>query len=431
MANRQSARGRVEVLDNINDWMERRNADVRRLGHEAQAAAHQALGEAARTGQKIVAARPSDVLALGARLIEARRTKPTIPAETVGAPGAGRAPGRDDAHVMAPAPKSFARSTADQVLAGARGAQDAVTFGLGDRAYAGARAIADAAQGQRLGRAYSQRMADEQARDRYDATHYGAARTTGKVLGTAAQIAALGPVEGLVAGGARIAQATPLIAREVAVLGGVGGGVGVAGQAVSDVARRRVGSVGDYVGAGIGGTVGALASRGGHAGYAGAAGGAATSVAQDLANLRAPSFDRARDAALTGGVLGTAGGVAGRAWSDKLPTAVKERLGEDASRVRTWARGDRTATGPKQREYLEGGGWTVPDQRTFKGEIASDIVESKFGRSARLSKRQTQAFEQPLLKYRVDHTLPRDIGALIGFPLAELGRPQGAPKRSR
>lgn len=431
MTSRQSTRGRVELLDNIDDWMARRSADVRRLGPEAQAAAHKALRQAARTGQKIEAARPSDVLALGARLIADRRATPTVTRGTVGAPGAGGTAGGAEARGMAPAPKSLISSAADQVLAGARGAQDAITFGFGDNAYAGARAIVDAAQGQQFGAAYGRRKAVERDRDRYDAAHFGAARTSGKVLGTAAQIAALGPLEGMALGGARIAQATPLIAREVAVLGGVGGGAGVAGQAMSDVASGRIGSIGDYVGAGIGGTVGALASRSGNAGYAGAAGGVATSVAQDLAKLRVPSVDKARDAALIGGGLGAAGGVAGRIWSDRLSRAFKERLGEDASRVRTWARGDRTATGPKKREYLKGGGWTVPDQRTFRGGVPADIVESKFGRSAILSRRQNQAYQQPIIGYRVDHTLPRDIGVLVGLPLAEFGYPLGLTRERR
>lgn len=259
-------------------------------------------------------------------------------------------------------------------------------------------------------------MAAEHDRDRYDDKNYAAARTVGKVVGTGAQIAALGPMEGLVLGGARIAQATPLIAREVAVLGGLSGAAGVGGQLVSDVAQRRLGSAGDYLGAGVGGAVAGLASRGGYGGYAGAAGGAATSLAQDLANGRIPSIDKARDTALAGGVFGAAGGMAGRAGADRLSRATKEQIGEDVSRIRTWARGDKTVEGSKIREYLAGGGYTVPDQRTLAGEI----VESKFGRSARLSKRQTQAYGQ-LPNFRVDHSLPKDVGVLLGFPAAQVG----------
>jgi len=432
MTGRQPAR-RAGALDNIELWMEQRNADVRRLGREAERAAHEALGHAARTGQQLVAPRPSDVRALGARIIEQRKPQSKAAAPPAGSSSSqiARRPTTSQPNARPPAPRPVVQGVRDQFLAGARGAQDAFTFGLGDRLYAGAQALDDAAHGADLSNAYGSRMAVERARDQYDARHYGTARTVGQVVGAGAQIAALGPLEGVVAGGARIAQATPLIAREFAVLGGVGGASGVGGQIVSDIARRRVGSVGDYVGAGVGGAVGGLASgggrfgvlrwRGGRAGYAGALGGAATSVAQDLANLRAPSFDRAREAASVGGAFGVAGGLAGRAWSNGLPNAAKGKLGEDFSRLRTWARGDKSTRGPKSREYLQEGGWTVPDQRSYRGTMLRDIVESKFGRSARLSKRQLQASEQPLPNYRVDHTLPRDVGVVVGFPAAEYG----------
>lgn len=419
MAGRQSTR-RAGALDNIEEWMELRNADVRRLGREAQVAAHEALGHVARTGQQLAAARPSDVLALGARILEQRKPQSAVPARGLSSSPVARRSTVSLLTARPSVPRPVIREAADQFLAGAHGAQDALTFGLGDHLYAGARALDDAAHGADLRSAYGSRMGAERSRDQYDAAHYGTARTVGQVVGTGVQIAALGPMEGLVAGGARIAQATPLIAREVAMLSGVGGAAGVGGQVVSDVARRRAGSFGDYVGAGIGGALGALVSRGGRAGYAGAVGGAATSVAQDLANLRAPSLNRAREAASVGGAFGVAGGLAGRAWSDALPNAAKEELGEAFSRLRTWARGDETAAGPKSREYLDRGGWTVPDQRSYRGSLPRDIVESKFGRSAVLSKRQRQAYEQPLPNYRVDHTLPRDIGVALGFPAAEL-----------
>ena len=142
--------------------------------------------------------------------------------------------------------------------------------------------------------------------------------------------------------------------------------------------------------------------------------GAATSIAQDLFNGRPPSFNRAREAAQTGGVLGTIAGVAGRRWSDGLSNAVKEDLGEGFSRLRTAARGDTTAPGGKTREYLSDGGYTYPDQRSFRGTQPSQLVESKFGISAALSKRQKQAYRE-LPNYRVDATLPKDVGAVAGL----------------
>jgi hypothetical protein len=218
-----------------------------------------------------------------------------------------------------------------------------------------------------------------------------------------------------------MAEATPLIAREIGYLAGGGGAVGIGGQAVADVLRRHVGSPGDYAGAALGGAVGGLASLGGRAGYAGAVGGAATSVAQDLFNGHRPSLAKAGDAAVVGGVLGTAGGLVGRGWSDRLHwSKQKGPLGENFSRVRTWARGDETQPGPKRMERLPGGGRTIPDHRTFRGQQPREIVESKFGRKHELSKGQKQAYKK-LSNYRVDHTMPSDVGAMAGFPLAVAG----------
>jgi len=164
-----------------------------------------------------------------------------------------------------------------------------------------------------------------------------------------------------------------------------------------------------------------LSRRSARGSYAGAAGAAATSLGQDLFNGRPLDAGKAREAAGTGGALGALGGVLGRSWSNGLSNKEKEILGENASRVRTWARGGRTAEGPKTRQYLEGGRYTYPDQRTFGPGGRNELVESKFGRSAKLSARQREAFHQ-LSNYRVDHTLPQDIGVLFAAPAWIYGR---------
>jgi hypothetical protein len=309
--------------------------------------------------------------------------------------------------------QSLGRKAADQALAGGRGVVDSLPFDWGNQVPAAFHATDDAVHGADWGRAFTNRMAAEHAQDRYDATHYRTARTMGQIAGTGLQLALI-PTEGLAVGGVRMAQATPLIARELGVLGAAGGAGGVGTQAVSDLVQHRLGSLGDYAGAGLGGAVGALSSLGGRGGYAGMVDGAATSVAQDVFNGHAPSFDRARDAALTGGLLGTAAGVVGRRWSNGLTNAAKQKLGEDFSRLRTAARGDRTGTGKPTREYLEGRKYTYPDQRSYREADPRDLIESKFGRWARLRPRQIEAYEQ-LPNYRVDHTLPRDVGAVSGL----------------
>jgi hypothetical protein len=284
-------------------------------------------------------------------------------------------------------------------------------------------AVGDAVRGADLQQSYRRRLKTERAADEYDGKYFRNSRIAGQVVGTGAQIAALGPIEGMVAGGARIAQATPLIAREVATLGGVGAAAGVGGQAVGDGMRGTVGSAGDYVGAALGGATGAFVSRYGLAGYAGAAAGGATSISQDMLNRRVKSvddalhaIDRARAPALAGGALGVVGGAAGRAWADDLSRRSKEMLGEEVSALRTRVRGDRTLTRVKSREYLPGGKHKYTDQRT----LYNWLVESKAGRFARLSPNQNIAYLN-LDNYRVDHVLPRDVGAIWGAPLSITG----------
>ena len=410
MAGGQSASRRANVPNSIGDWMRQRNEDIRRLGAEADAKGREVWNTATRTGENLAAKTPSDVAAMGARMLAQRQA----PAAHPGAP----------ARPPITIPRHALEDARDQVLAGARGAGDSLPFSIADRGSAAVKAALDARHGADFGKAYTRRMAEERASDQYDSAHYGAARMVGQVAGTAAQIAALGPAEGLLTGGVRMAEATPLLARELGVLGGVGGATGVAGQVVSDRASHRQGTLGDYAGAALGGAVGSLASTRGRGGLAGAAAGATTSVAQDLFNGRAPSFDRAQQAAVDGGALGLGGGVAGRAVSNRVPMKVKEGLGEMASRIRTMARGDSTTFEGKFAQRLPGGGYTIPDQRTYLGEV----VESKFGRAASLSKRQRQAYAE-LPNYRVDHSLPRDVGVAFGFPLAQGAMHDGLQRR--
>jgi len=410
MAARNQARLGVGVFDGVPDRTGRRNAGLLTFGIGANAAAEDAWNQSMRTAPNLVPVSPDDVVAM--RALARWRPKPPAAIHPKPTLSATRHP------TTVPTTKSFLGEAGDQTLAGLRGAQDAFTFGLGDRAYAAIRALGDVYGGADLRTAYARRMAAEEARDRYDAQHYRTARTIGQIAGTAAQIAVLGPAEGAVASGSRIAQATPLIAREIGVLGGAGALSGAGGQAVADVARGKLGSIGDYAGAALGGTAGALVSRGGMASYGGAVDGGVTSMAQDIFNGRAPSIERAREAASSGGVVGTFGGIFGRAASNNITRKEKELLGEEFSRLRTWARGDKTKVIGKRRLYLDKRNYTYPDQRTYRGTTERDIVESKFGRRAELSKQQKRAYRQ-LPNYRVDHTLPQDVGVSIGLPMAQ------------
>lgn len=73
MAGYQPARG--GVAETVTEFMARRAREVERLGHDAEAAGREAWATATMTGANVVAMRPGDVLALGARVLD-QRAKP-------------------------------------------------------------------------------------------------------------------------------------------------------------------------------------------------------------------------------------------------------------------------------------------------------------------------------------------------------------------
>ena len=345
-----------------------------------------------------------------------------------------------------------ARATVEQHVAGLRGAEDAFTFGLGDYANAGLMAFSDATRGKdSLSNSFEKRLQGEHDQDEIDAQQHATARTLGQVIGTVGQVATLGGAEGLFAPGVRIAQASPLVARDLIAMGGLGGATNVAGQAVSDAVTGHRSTLGDYAGTFAGGAASGVATRFGLGSLVGAVDGATTSIGQDLANGRVPSLSKAASyasgEALTGGVLGTSA----RLGVDKLSSKAKGATGELLSKVRSWARGEATG-GEEERFNLGGGGYTRTDHRTFSGGKPQAIVEAKMGRSIDdLSKRQNQARNEindgvlavgrtmlqelgeefsvrraeelgrryikqlgGFSEYRTDHWLPEDFGAAAG-----------------
>lgn len=415
MAGHRPARG--GVLETMDEFVKRRQREVANFGREAEADAHRAYGDAIRTGRDLVMRTQSEVNRLGSELLSPQSSRSSAAAQKRRSSMAGL-PASSSRQGSRSVPKSVVQQGVDQTLAAARGAQDAFTLGLGDRAYAGGRALVDTAQGADLGDAWRSRWATEQARDQYDARNYRTARTVGEIAGTGLGFVALGPVDAALAGGVRIAQAAPMIAREAVVLGGVGAGGGVVSQAVTDVQNRRLGSVGDYVGSAVGGAATALASAGGRPGQAGAIGGATTAIAQDVLNGRPADWESAGRAALAGGYVAAPLGYAGRKYSDDLSMARKGKLGEDLGRIRSIANGEKPLPG-QQRYYPNGGRrYTVVDQMTEGGLR----TEQKFGRSVReLRPMQQAAYDELGDGYRVDHFLPRDVGVAIAYPFGQIG----------
>lgn len=410
--------GRGGVLETMEDFYRRRQLEVENLGRQAEAATHQAFGDAIKAGHDLVLRTQAEVNRFGANLLADRKST------LVGSPSTAQSSPRvrqTSAQSRHPpeSPLSLAiKRGVDQTLAAARGAQDALTLGLGDRLYAGGRALVDAGGGENLIDAYQRRMAIERARDDFDVRNHRMARTVGEVAGTGLGLVALGPADAMLAGGVRIAETSPMIVREAAVLGGAGAGGGVVSQALTDLERRRLGSAGDYVGSALGGATAALASVRGRPGQAGAIGGATTSIAQDVLNGRSVDWGDASRAALAGGYVAAPLGLAGRAYSDRLPMVPKGKLGEALGRIRTRVNGETPRPGGRYVPVNGGPRRTVLDQETTSGLMS----EQKFGRSVRkLRPNQQAAYEEFGDRYRVDHFLPRDIGAAIALPFGQLG----------
>lgn len=410
----------------VSGWIAARDAELRQGVKRLEQAAEARRQAAERTAQSLRATVVSGV----GRVIEAGANKVASRPAATPAPR----PANTGPVSIRPSPPTRPRQAplieagevAAQFTAGVRGAQDAFTFGLGDHASAGIGAVGDALLGEDLGASYQSRMDHERALDAADAQLYGAARAGGQVLGVGAQVlvagALLGPLGAVLvpaARGVRIAQAAPLVFRETAALAAAGAAAGAVGQAADDVTKGKPGTLGDYGGAVMGGTFGALVARRGHVARAGATAGLTQSVAQDTLNggVNAQSAVRAREAAASGAAVAGVVGVTVAKHMDRLPMKAKELTGEHVSRIRNIVRGDKTGPANKTRQQLPGGGYTLPDLRTYRNGAPRELVESKFGLSAGLSTRQRQATRE-LDNYRVDHSTPRDIGAALGLPIS-------------
>ena len=79
MAGPNPVRPRAGILDDIEDWMARRRAEIGRLGAEADSAGRQLWDRATQTGENLIATRPSDVLALGAQFLDQRKREAAGP----------------------------------------------------------------------------------------------------------------------------------------------------------------------------------------------------------------------------------------------------------------------------------------------------------------------------------------------------------------
>ena len=330
---------------------------------------------------------------------------------------------RSSAQTLSAGSQQRPQSTWESLKAGGRGAVDSLPWDLGDYLPAAVSAIGAGRLGLDPLAAFHRRLALERGQNRYDEAVHPTARTAGKVAGTVAQLAVPGMAWSRLAAAPRMAQAAPMIFKEGSRLAGYGGVTGMGMQAADDLIQQRLSSLGDYIGSGIGGGVGALTAMYRGPGYVGGAIGGSTSLAQDFLNGRARSvgeawdaLDRAANAAATANLLGLpiAGSFARRA--NGLSAKAKGHLGERLARQRSLLRGKAIA-GEQVQTPVRGG-----HTRADHVEVNGDVVEGKFGYShgyRNLQGRQAQAYrELPL--YRVDHFTPNDLAGAIEVPFGAL-----------
>jgi hypothetical protein len=310
-----------------------------------------------------------------------------------------------------------------QARAFGRGAGNALTFGFYDPIAA---SIEATAQGGGLNRWQDRFRADlgkEQAQDRYEAARYPTARTSGQVGGTLLSLAAGGPVSG----GARIAGAAGMTAREAGTWLAAHGVLGAGLQTASDLVSGRPLSWKDDLGAAVGGATAAGLGVRLPPGRAAAIGGAVSSAAQDLLNNRPVSLQGVADGTLGGRLAGGLAGRLGRDWSNGLSTQAKGNLGEDLGALRNSANGKPTGRlVAKERDKLgDGPQYWYPDRKL--GDLR---YEDKFGHTAKL--RTNQKIAQNLLgnNFALNHFLPDDVGKLLGLPAGSAAtRPLRRPQR--
>lgn len=395
--------------ESISEFMERRARGLARFGRKAEAAAHEAFGKAIRTGQILDLGSPAKVMAYGAELVGKRKM------QAAGGPRPTANRRASSGRKSSPGVTGGLRDAALQADAAARGAANVLTFGGADHLAAGMNAMGGSGGLSGWKHRYATNLAQEKARNRYDKTHRPMAQTTGQVGGALLGVGLIGPMEGALAAAPRLSSAAALSGRESAAILAAGGGAGFGMQTLIDGVTGRRSTVGDNLGAVVGGVAGAVALPLGPA-RAGAVGAAATTAAQDLFNGRPVAVDRAGESAIAGNLLGGVAGIAGRRWADDLPRNAKGPLGEALGDIRSTINGLRRSGGSKIRDQINDGQlkpYWYPD-----GRSGSVRFEDKFGRKAKLTRNQALAQQVGGSNFRLYHFLPSDIGKAVSIPVA-------------
>lgn len=321
----------------------------------------------------------------------------------------------------------IAQSTGNHIRAGANGFGDSITMGLGDPYLALDAALKHQVLGRTMADRYHTVREAQRAQDRYDEQHFKTARRTGQVGGAVVGIAATGGVGGVSVGARLAPQAArltaitqiPRVFGPPAAAAGVGASSSVAGQAIGDVASRRMSAPRVYGTAALGGATGGATTL-----YRGPKAGAVVDAAMTESALaalegRQPSLETIERSALAGTYLAHLGQLQGSRWADGLTFKKKGRLGEAMSVLKTLSYGERPILGRPERKYLSDGKYTYPDPATTEHVV----VESKLRRDPDdLSPNQMQAWaELGPEGYRVDDWRAGDFGKGVGGVLGIFG----------
>ncbi len=415
MAGQQPSRGGRSDFDEFVARTQREIEDLRRHG---EATTRDAVGKATRYVRDLSQGEPSPGLAYGSLFggesFRGQRQAQNRPLRNpTGAPphstqGVARRPS------ASPSFSQQAWEAALQADTAVRAAANTLTFGGADHLAAGADALLEPGDLSDWHQRYQANLAREQARNAYDAEHRSAAQAVGNLAGTGLGLFAMGPMEGAPAAASRLAGAAKLTGRELAAILAAGGATGLGVNMVSDAATGHTSTLGDKLGAVVGGVAGAGAAVTMGPARSGAIGASVTSAAQDYFNGRPISLQGAGESALGGNLLGGGWGMVGRVASNALAPVLKGKLGEAMGSARSMINGLDREVGPKGRE-------TIGDSRRYwypDGRSGDVRFEDKFGEGATLSPNQALARDRLGPNFLLYHFLPSDVGRILGMPAA-------------
>jgi hypothetical protein len=410
------------IWRDVRDRMFLSAAQLEELRRDAEAAGRKAWDRATRTGSHAVARTTKELQELGARTLDLVQVPPK---KSGGAPPAKqqvkaaqpKAPGVRAPPRPAPSKPVTPGTFLDPINAGARGAVDAATFGLGDKYEAAKVATKGLFSGKDWGDTYQEARQKQEAADDYDREHHPFARAAGGTIGAVGSIAMTG-------GASAPARMMPYVSRAVgnggravmahvgphAAIAGAGATTSVGSQMAADwplfVATGRVKDPGDYIDTAVGGAVGGLATA-----YRGPRAGAVASALSEEAMRGARtgefSLENVQQNAVLGAHAARAGDLWGRSQVDKLDFRQKGKLGEAMSEIKTYVAGQEPAGYRKKRK--------TSVSHTYLDSITdADLwIESKFGRGAQLSDNQKAALRE-FDNYRVDWWEKPDVGKVSG-----------------